>query len=209
MPRSRKISAPVNAAPLQVLRAQLAEGEYLAWAGSPEPGPLAHGRRGGGKLEAIALVGGGYVILAACVAAVYMQQWLWVCAPLALLVFAYYAARTLRERARKTIEGTVYGFTTQRALILQTYPAPTLQELPIAAIQDVTISDGRDDPADLKLQTADASASLVWRRISEPQRARAQLLRLLGDPVGTGQEIAAGEAYALQMRQAMAGSMPD
>jgi hypothetical protein len=205
MPRSRNISVPVNAAPVAALRAQLAEGEYLAWTASPEPGPLAYGRRGAGKLEAIAFVVGGYIILAACVAAVRTEQWLWLCAPLALLVFAYYAARTLRERARKTIEGTVYGFTTQRALILQMYPAPRLQELPIAAIEDVMISNRRDDPADLKLQTADAPASLVLQRISEPQRAREQLLRMIRDPAGTGQEIAAGEAYAQQMRQVMAG----
>lgn len=209
MPRSRSIAAPVNAAPVDALRAKLAEGEYLAWAASPEAGALTRGRRGGGKLEAIVIVGGGYAILAACVAAVHTQQWLWLCAPLALLVFAYYAIRTIRERARKAIEGTVYGLTTRRALILQTYPAPKLQELPIAAIEDVTIGEGRDNAADLRLQTADASASLILQRISEPQRARAQLLRVIGDPDGTGQEIAAGEAYAMQMRQVMAGNMPD
>lgn len=124
-------------------------------------------------------------------------------------MLAYYAVRTLRDRGRKTIAGTVYGFTTRRALILQTYPVPKLQELPIAAIEDVSIVEGHDDRADLKLQTTDPSKSLVLLRIADPQRARAQLLRVIGDPAGTGQELAAGEAYALQMRQVLAGSLPD
>jgi hypothetical protein len=154
----------------------------------------------------VAILGGGYATLAACVVAFRTEQWLWLSIPLSILVFGvswFLVARWIEARARSSIAGTVYGLTTRRALIVQTYPSLQVQTLPIETITDVTLIDERRDFADLCLHTASGPAALVFRGLAEASDARAQLMRVIRDPQATGQEIAASEAYALAMRQLM------
>jgi hypothetical protein len=202
--RSRSISDPLTPALLDALRAQLIPDERLAWAASPEPLAFKRPTRGMGKLDAVAILGGGYVAVGSSVAAVGTGQWLWLSVPIALLVLGvlgYFVARWIRVRAQNSLAGTVYGLTTRRALIVQTYPALAVRALPIDAITDVIPIDARGNFADLCLRTSSGSADLVFRGLAEPERARAQLMRVIRDPQATDQEIAASEAYAMAMHR--------
>jgi hypothetical protein len=201
--RSRTISDPVSPALLDALRAQLTGGERLAWAASPEPLAFERKTRGPGTWDGVAILGGGYVTLGSGVAALITGHWLWLAGPVSVFVLSalgYFAASRAKARARSSLAGTVYGLTTRRALIVRTYPVFAVQEFPIHAITDVTLLDPRGDFADLCLR-ASAADGLRFRGLSEPERARAQLTRVIGDPQAAEREIAASEAYSMAMHQ--------
>jgi hypothetical protein len=209
--RSR-IPEPVKPALLAALRAQLAQGEHLVWAESPGPEPIDPEKPGLSKMESVGIVGGGYALLGSCVLAVITGQWLWLSVPIALLAVglaSFAIARWMKARATKSTEGTIYGFTTRRALIVRTYPALAVRQLPVAAITDVAVSEDRDDSTDLVLQAATASETLVFERVFESQHARTQIMRVMRDPQGAEEQIAASEAYALQMKQLMVRRSPN
>jgi regulator of extracellular matrix RemA (YlzA/DUF370 family) len=158
----------------------------------------------------VAILGGGYVAIGSCVAALSTGQRLWFSLPIAFLVLgvsAYLIATRIKARARSSLAGTVYGLTTRRALIIHTYPALVVQALQIEAITDVIPIDERGDFADLCLRTASAPAALVFRGLPESESARLQLMRVIRDPQGTEQQIAAAEAHSLAMHQLAARSM--
>ena len=206
MPPRTRIGDPLAPSLLDALRAQLAEGERIAWAASSEPAAFLSEKRGIGKWETVAILGGGYALLGAGVVAFRTGQWLWMCVPLALLVIgvaSYLVASRIKARARKTREGTVYGVTTRRVLIVQTYPDVSVQALPLGAVTDVTLSDERGDFADLCVHTAETPTAFVFRALIEAERARTQILKVVRDPQGTDEQIAAAESYALMMRQMM------
>lgn len=215
-----RLSRPIDPAALATLRAQLAQDERLAWAASPELTELDgdHGdgetrkTRGTFKIEAVAILGGGYVTIGACVLAARSGQWLWLTVPIAVLLLGLlgvFIASRIKARARRAIEGTVYGLTTRRAMIVRTFPALAVETLPIEAIDDIDLmAPGTDsssteslDVADLALRAASGADGLVFRDVFEPVRARNQLLGVVRDPQATEQQIAASEAYAKQMRQ--------
>ena len=122
-------------------------------------------------------------------------------------VLGFLVKRWIEQRARRSVEGTVYGLTTRRALIVNTYPALVVEALPIDAISDLTVSDVRGDVGDLCLRTAQRPTPLVFRGLAEPERARTQLLRVIRDPLAAEQEVAAAEAYAMQMQRLMVRPM--
>jgi hypothetical protein len=207
--RSRKIADPVTPALLGALRAQLTEGERLAWAASPEPLAFERATRGR-KWDAVAILGGGYMAIGSCVAALSTGQRLWFSLPIAFLVLgvsAYLIASWIEARARNSLVGTVYGLTTRRALIIQTYPALAVQQLQIAAITNVIAMDARGDFADLCLRTSSALEALMFRGLPEAESARMLLMRVIRDPQGTEQQIAAAEAHSLAMHQLATRSM--
>jgi hypothetical protein len=196
-------SAPSMPAPVAALHAQLAEGERLAWVASPEPSVCEPKARRTEKWDSVAILGGGYSTLAAGVMAVRTGHWLWLSIPISFLgigVLVYLVARWMNVRARRSLEGTVYGVTTRRALIVHTYPALAVQTLPLAAIADITTIDKRGDFADLRLDATSASAGLLFQGVARAERARHQLMRVVRDPQGTEQELAAWESYASSMR---------
>lgn len=201
--RARTHTEPVAPELIAALRAQLAEGERLAWAVSPEP--LAFKRAGGtAKWERLAILGGGYLTLGSTVAALATGRFWWFALPATLLVVgvgAYLISSWIKARAQRSLEGTVYALTTRRALILHAYPAPVFKVLPIETITDVILTEARASYADLTLCTATAPAALEFRGLPEPERNRAQLLRVIRDPQAAEQEIAASEAYSMAMHQ--------
>jgi Bacterial PH domain len=204
MSPSRSTSAPLSTALLKTVRAQLQEGERLAWAASPEPAAFERESKARGKWDAAVILGGGYATLAACVVAFRTEQWLWLFVPLVVVLIGgvmLLLASRLKARARRTLEGTVYGLTTRRALIVQTYPAFNLRSLPIDSITDVTLSNARDEFADLCLQTAAGPAELEFRGLPDAERTRTQLLRVVREPQVVDQEIAAAEAFSMAMHQ--------
>lgn len=206
--RPRLFSEPVKPALLAALRAQLAEGERLAWAESPEPAAFEpeDKPRGVGKWEALVILGGGYATLSAALMAVRSGRWLWLSIPLALVVLGvagFFGQRALKARARRAIEGRVYGLTTRRALILDTYPKLAVQALSLDAISDVKILAHHGAFADIGFEQAQGTAQLMFRAIEEPERVRRQLLHVIRDPQGSEQQILAAEAYAQQMQQLM------
>ncbi len=201
---SPRVSEPLQPALLGALRAQLTPGERLAWAASPEPLAFARADEGADKWERATILGGGYVLLGSCVAAFVTGRWLWLAAPLCLIVLGvtgYFVARHLEVRAQRSLAGTVYGLTTRRALIVHTYPALKVQALPIEAITDVVSRDARDPFGDLCFSTAAAPAGFVFPGLAQPERAREQLLRVIRDPRAAEEEIAASEAYSMAMHQ--------
>jgi hypothetical protein len=202
-PRARGISEPLNPALLATMRAQLAEGERLAWAAAPEPAGFELEVQGSEKLDAVVILGGGYATLGAAVMALRTGQWLWMSIPLALLVvgvLAFLVARWIKGRARKAVEGTVYGLSTRRAMIVNTFPRFSLQSFEIGTISDITLAADAGEFADVVLQPA----GVVFRAIAEPERARNQLLRVIRDPAGVEQEISVAEAYAMEMQKLIA-----
>jgi hypothetical protein len=199
-PPSRSTSDPLTPQLLDALRAQLAAGERLAWAVCPEPSAFERTTRGADRWEAAAIVGGGYAILAAAVIAL-TGHWRWLSVPISLVLIGLLTLSVtgwLKQRARKSVAGTVYGLTTRRALIMQTYPALALQVMPIDAIGDITLVGKRADFGDLRLGH---SPGLVFRGVLEPERARSLLMRVVSDPPATEQELAAAEAYSIAMHQ--------
>jgi len=202
-PRSRTHSEPVSPALLAALRAQLTQGERLAWAMSPEPLAFKP-TEGTAKWERAAILGGGYVTLGSIAAALGTGRYWWFALPISLFVLgsvAYLISNWFKARAQRVLEGTVYGLTTRRALILQTFPAPTVKVLPIETITEVILTEVRASFADLDLGTATAPAALVFRGLPDPERTRAQLLRVIRDPQAAEQEMAAAEAYSIAMHQ--------
>jgi hypothetical protein len=186
-----------------LVRAQLKQGERLAWAMCPEPAAFAPEARRKGLTAAVVL-GGGYAMLGAIVMAVRSGSWLWWTVPLSLVLLgglAYFVIQRLEARRRRIVEGTVYVLTTRRALIVKTYPALSVMALSIEAISDITLSDPRHQLADLGLSSASGRAAMVFRGVVEPEQARTQLLRVIRDPAGMDREIAASERYLLAMRQ--------
>ena len=160
------------------------------------------------KWDAVVILGGGYVTLGACVMALRSGTWLWLSIPIGLLSIGalwYLVASRIKARARRALAGTVYALTTQRALVVRTYPALTVQALPIETIEDISVINKhpRADLADLGLVAAADSQGFVFRGIAEPESARMQLLRVIRDPGSTERELAASEAYAMAMRQLM------
>jgi hypothetical protein len=199
----RSASAPLPPDLLRAVRAQLQEGERLAWAGSPQPAAFERKSAGRVKWDAMVILGGGYATLAACVVAFRTEQWWWLFVPLAVVTiggFAYFTARQIKARARRAIEGTVYGLSTRRALIVETYPELRVRALPIESITDVTLSDARGDFADLGFATANPT-DFAFRGVPEAERTRTQLLSVVRDPQTTDQQIAAAEAYSMAMHQ--------
>jgi hypothetical protein len=195
---------------LAAVRAQLAAGERLTWAACPELLAFEPKARSKGKWDAAVILGGGYATLAACVMALRSGKWLWLCVPIALLLIgalAYFVASRIKARARRVVTGTVYALTTQRGLIMHTYPALTVRALPIHAIAAVRVINrhARADLADLSLDEGDPDSThaFVFRGVAEPESARSQLLRVIRDPEATERELAASEAYAMAMRQLM------
>ena len=207
--RPRSSSDPLSPQLLAALRSQLAQGERLAWAARHEPAAFKPKKRAKRKWDAAVILGGGYLTLGAVVMAVRSEQWLWLSVPIALLLLgggAFFVVTRTRARAQKVLDGVVYAVTTQRALIMHSYPELNLQARSLTEITDVAVSnkDVRGDFADLEL----GQPALVFRGVPEPERARAQLLRVIRDPQTTDQEIAAAEAYAATMRQFMARPSP-
>ncbi|HKU41637.1 MAG TPA: hypothetical protein VJR89_25945, partial [Polyangiales bacterium] len=180
-------SDPLTPALLDTLRAQLAAGERLAWAASPEPAAF-EGRREK-TWDAAVILGGGYATIGACVMALRTEHWWWLSVPLALFA-AYGVVRWIKARTRRRRAGTAYAVTTRRALIVHTYPALAVHAVPIQTLADVTLRDPRKAFADLGLRTAAGADALVFRGILEPERARNQLLRVIRDPQAAEQEIA-------------------
>jgi hypothetical protein len=206
--RSREICEPVAPALLAALRAQLEDGERLAWAASPQAATPAPEAPGAGKLEMAAILIGGYATLGACVMAVEQRRCSWLLVPAALLavgVAAYLIARWLKARAHAARAGTVYGFSTRRAWVVQTYPKLHVEALALEAITDVSVIDREAEWPSLQLH---APSRMIFEHIPEPDRARAQLLRMMRDPKAAEQEMAAAETYAAQMRQLMVRSVP-
>ena len=207
MARSSTAAEPLTPPLLAAVRAQLAQGERIAWAAGPEP--MAFERkpaRIAGKWDAFVILGLGYTTIGAIVMGIWRGQWFWLAAPASLLLLglAVYAVNAwLKARADKVLVGTVYSLTTRRALILRTYPSLNVQALPLDAIAEVTMIDKRGPFADIALGPAAAPPSLIFRGIPEPERARNRLLRVIRDPAGTDEEIAASESYLATMRQLM------
>jgi hypothetical protein len=211
-PRSRSIPDPLSPALLEALRAQIGPGERLAWAARPEPAAFERNeKRGIGKWETGAILGGGYALLGSGAVALRTGQWLWLSIPIALVALGglgYFVASRIKARAQRSLAGTVYGFTTRRALLVRTYPALAVRAVPIEAITDITLTDERGDFADLCFRTTDTQEDLVFRGLPEAERSRTQLLRVVRDPQATDQEIAASEAYAAAMHQMRRMSRP-
>src|SRR5687767_11238216 len=98
------------------LRMQLGDGELLMWATSPEP-PLEHDPLRPGKIDAAAILGGGYLTVGACVLAVRSGQWWWLSAPLTLLALGllwFYVTRRRKARKKHFEAWTAYAVTTRR-----------------------------------------------------------------------------------------------
>lgn len=202
---------PVDPALLATLRAQLDEDERLAWAASPDPEALVPEPRGSTKWDALAILGGGYAALGAGVMAVRTGRSLWLIVLLGVIAcggLAYLVTRWFSQRELRAIAGTVYACTTRRAWLIRTYPALAVQSVALDAISQINLLDPRADVADLSLQTESGSTSLLFRGVVRPERARQQLMRVIRDPQAAEQELAASEAYAMQMRRLVAGSPP-
>jgi hypothetical protein len=187
---------------IRAVRAQLQEGERLAWAGGPEPAAFERKSSRRVRWDAMVILGGGYATLAACVVAFRTEQWWWLFVPLFIVTlggFGYFAASRIKARARRKIEGTVYGLSTRRALIVETYPELRVRAIAIESITDVILSDPRGDFADLGF--GENHADFVFRGLPEAERTRSQLLSVVRDPQATDQQIAAAEAYSMAMHQ--------
>lgn len=189
---------------LPIVRAQLQEGEGVAWAMSPEPAAFVPEKRRKGVWDAVAILGGGYAAIGSAVATFRSGQWLWMLLPFSLLllgVFTYFAAERIKARERKRVEGTVYALTTRRALTIRTFPTLSVQALPIEAITDIAVDNVRQVFGDVTLTTSAASTGLVFRGVFEPEAARTHMLKVLRDPGAAEQQIAASERYMMAMRQ--------
>jgi len=189
---------------LPILRAQLKEGEGVAWAMSGEPAAFVIERRRKGIWDAVAILGGGYAAVGSAVATFRSGQWLWMLLPLSLLllgVFTYFVVERVKAREQKRIEGTVYALTTRRALLIHTFPALTVQALPIDQITDIAVANVREVFGDLTLTTSAASTGMVFRGVFEPESARTHMLNMLRNPSAAEQQISASERYMMAMRQ--------
>jgi hypothetical protein len=195
---------PVSPELLPIVRAQLKEGEGVGWAMSAEPVAFELGERRKGIWDAVAILGGGYAAVGATVATFRSGQPLWMLLPLALVglgVLTYFAVERIKARERKRVACTVYALTTRRALLIQTFPKLTVQALPIESITDVVLDNVREAFGDLTLTTSAASTGLVFRGVFEPEQARKDMQKVLRDPTGAEQQIAASERYMIAMRQ--------
>jgi len=196
---------PVSPELLPIVRAQLKEGEGVGWAMSAEPAAFALGKKPRtGVWDAVAILGGGYAAVGSTVATFRSGQPLWMLLPLTLVVLGvltYFAVERIKARERKRVECTVYALTTRRALLIHTFPKLTVQALPIEAITDVVLDNVREVFGDLTLTTSAASTGLVFRGVFEPEQARKDMQKLLRDPSGAEQQIAASERYMMAMRQ--------
>lgn len=189
---------------LPILRAQLKEGEGVAWGMSGEPAAFVPEKRRKGIVDAVAILGGGYAVAGSVVASFRNGQWLWMLLPLSLVllgVFTYFAVERKKARERKRVEGTVYALTTRRALTVRTFPTLTVQALPIAEITDVVLDNVRQAFGDLTLTTSAANTGMVFRGVFEPDEARTSMLKVIRDPGALEQQIAASERYMMAMRQ--------
>lgn len=189
---------------LPILRAQLQEGEGVAWGMSGEPAAFVPEKRRKGIWDAVAILGGGYAAIGSAAATFRTGQWLWMLLPLSLIligVFVYFAVERVKARERKRIEGTIYALTTRRALLIRTFPKLTVQSLPIESIEDVELSNVREAFADLTLKTSSASTGLLFRGVFEPESARTHMLKVLHNPSAAEQQISASERYMAAMRQ--------
>jgi hypothetical protein len=195
---------PVSPELLPIVRAQLKEGEGVGWAMSAEPAAFALGKRRKGIWDAVCILGGGYAAVGSAVATFRSGQPLWMLLPLTLValgVLAYFAVERIKARERKRVEGTVYALTTRRALLIRTFPKLTVQALPIEVITDVALDNVREAFGDLTLITSAASTGLVFQGVFEPEQARKDMQKVLRDPSGAEQQIAASERYMMAMRQ--------
>jgi hypothetical protein len=189
---------------LPILRAQLKEGEGVAWAMSGEPAAFVPEKRRKGIWDAVAILGGGYAAVGAAVASFRSGQWLWMLLPLSLVllgVFTYFVVERIKARERKRVEGTVYALTTRRALTIRTFPTLTVQALPIESITDIVLDNVRRAFGDLTLTTSAANTGMVFRGVFEPAQARTQMLKVLREPAALEQQIAASERYMMAMHQ--------
>lgn len=198
------MAMPVSSALLPIVRAQLKEGEGVGWAISAEPAAFLPAKRRRGVWDAVAILGGGYAAIGSAVATFRSGQPLWMLVPLTLIalgVLTYFAVERFKARDRKRVEGTVYALTTRRALLIRTFPKLTVQALPIESITDVVLDNVREAFGDLTLTTSSASTGLVFRGVFEPEQARKDMQKVLRDPSGAEQQIAASERYMMAMRQ--------
>jgi hypothetical protein len=187
-----------------IVRAQLKEGEGVAWANTAEPAAFVPEKRRKGIWDAVAILGGGYAAVGAAVTTFRSGQWWWMLLPLTLLVLGvltYFVVERIKARERKRIEGTVYALSTRRALIIRTFPTLSVQALPIEEITDIKLDHVREAFGDLTLTTSAASTGLVFRGVFEPETARSHMLKVLRDPSSAEQQIAASERYMMAMRQ--------
>jgi hypothetical protein len=193
---------------LAVVRAQRKEDERIAWAMCPDPEAFAPSEKSSKRAkrwDATAILGGGYAGLAAGAMTIRSGDFRWLLIPLALFLLvmgAYAVVWWRRARERRTIEGTVYVLTTRRAMILQTYPAVRFREISIDSIADVALTNQQYELADLEFTAKTSGAPLmVFRGVSEPERARKQIMKVLGDPGAADREIANSEAYLQAMHK--------
>lgn len=189
---------------LPIVRAQLKEGEGVAWGMSGEPAAFVPEKRRKGIWDAVAILGGGYAAAGSAVATFRSGQWLWMLLPLSLVllgVFTYFAVERIKARERKRVEGTVYALTTRRVLTIRTFPTLSVQALPIEAITDVVLDNVRQAFGDLTLTTSAANTGMVFRGVFEPAQARTDMLKVIRDRDALEQQIAASERYMMQMRQ--------
>jgi hypothetical protein len=188
---------------LPILRAQLKEGEGVAWGMSGDPAAFEPEERRKGLWDAVAILGGGYAAVGSAVATFRSGQWWWMLLPLSLVVLgvlAYFLVERIKAREEERVVGTIYALSTRRALIVRTVPTLTVQALPIEAITDITVDKQRKGFGDLTIITSVASTGLVFRGAPEPEEARTHMLKMLRDPGAAEQQIAASERYMLQMQ---------
>lgn len=193
---------------LAVVRAQRKEDERIAWAMCPDPEAFAPSEKSlkrAKRWDATAILGGGYTALAAGAMTLRSGDFRWLFIPAALLlivVVAYGIAWWRRARERSAIEGTVYVLTTRRALTLHTYPKLQVQEFALDAIADVVVTSQQHDLGEVSfLSKSTAAPLMVFRGVYEPERARKQMLKVLGDPGAAAREIANSEAYMQAMHK--------
>jgi hypothetical protein len=193
---------------LAVVRAQRKQDERIAWAMCPDPEAFAPSEKSlkrSKRWDAVAILGGGYAALAAGAMTIRSGDFRWLLIPLALFLLimsAYAVVWWRRARDQRAIEGTVYVLTTRRAMTVHAYPKVNVQEIPIEPIADVVITPMPYELADLTFTAKESGAPLmVFRGVSEADRARKQIMKVLGDPHAADREIANSEAYLQAMHK--------
>jgi hypothetical protein len=194
---------------LAIVRAQRKEDERIAWAMCPDPEAFAASEKSlkrAKRRDATAILAAGYTSLGAGAMALRSADPRWLLIPVAILlivVAAYGVSGWRRARERRALKGTVYVLTTRRALTLHTYPALRVQEVPLDTIADVAVTSQQQDLGDVSFTAKSSAAAplLVFRGVFEPERARKQMLKVLGDPGAADREIANSEAYLQAMHK--------
>jgi hypothetical protein len=153
----------------EALRSSIPEGERIIWTGKPS---ITHAveLQSKSRWQRVAILGGGYSVVGACVALWLTGDLRWLALPIAALgicAAGLWSEHRRSARVANVLAHTAYALTTRHAVVVQTQPSVQKRTIALTGVEQVSIPSVRPGLGDIIFQAEDGQ-HLVFSDIEDP-----------------------------------------